>query len=319
MDVVFWGTRGSTPTPIASQTIEQKIRAALRGAVGLDLHAPGAIDTYIANLPRNIRGTTGGNTTCVEVCVGNDLLVIDAGSGMRLLGESLMQRGYDTGNSAINVLITHTHWDHIQGFPFFAPAFVPTNEITFHSPFSDLQERLATQQQQAFFPVPVHAMHATLRFHTLPVAEWVALGGFQVQTMRQIHPGGSYAYRIECGDVALVFASDTEFPDLSDRHANDTIAFYRDADVLIFDAQYGSTEITQRPRWGHSSAVIGAELAIRAGVRHLVLFHHDPSSSDETIWRYRDQAVAYLHDQHTARGVPVPQITVAYDGMHLHL
>ncbi|MEW5961810.1 MAG: MBL fold metallo-hydrolase [Chloroflexota bacterium] len=317
MYVKFWGTRGSIPTPITSATIEQKIRQALAGAAGLDLSDEAVIDRYIERLPFIVKHTTGGDTACVEVRSGDQRLIIDAGSGIRLLGLELMQQGYAQGNQQIDLLVTHTHWDHVQGFPFFLPAFVPGNRLNFYSPFGDLETRLVQQQDAIFFPVPVSYMKAAFKFNQIDENQWHQLGNFRVYPLRLSHPGVAYGYRIEDGHSCLVMATDSEYKRVDRASTERYVEFFKDADLLIFDAQYSLTEVLDKLDWGHSTAMMGAEFAHRANVRRVALFHHDPTSSDEKIEAAREQAEAYLMYRQTQ-----PEghdIFVACDGLSLEI
>ncbi len=319
MHITFWGTRGSIPTPLAPATLRQKLRQALAGSVGLDLRDTAALERYLDRLPPHIQSTVGGNTTCLEIGSADRMLMLDAGSGLRLLGLDLMQRGGAQGNQHFHLLLTHTHWDHIQGFPFFAPAFNPTNQITFSSPYPELLHRLEQQQAPCFFPLPLHAMPATFQFQTIAVEQWTEVNGFRVYPFPLAHPGGSYGYRIEDGNTCLVHASDAEYPQVDTTSTQHYMHLFQGADLLIFDAQYSLRQALDKPEWGHSSALIGAELARRAGVRRLVLFHHDPTSSDEQIWAARDQAEAYLQRGQPHPPHPICEVLVAYEGLHLAL
>lgn len=316
MYIKFWGTRGSIPVSISSAVIKQKIRQALEGAAGLNLADEAVLNRYLDRLPFGIQGTTGGNTLCLEVRSGDQILILDAGSGLRLLGLDLMERGFAQGHKQADFLITHTHWDHIQGFPFFRPAFIPHNHFTFYSPFSDLAERLAQQQDANFFPVPTTYMSATLEFKKMDGQEWHYIGNFRVYPMRTSHPGKTYGYRLEDGQSCLVYATDSEYKRVDPASTKRYIEFFQDADLLIFDAQYSFTEALDRPDWGHSTAMMGAELAHRAQVKRLALFHHDPASTDEKIWAAKEQAEAYLMhrpNQHLC------EVLVAYDGLTLEI
>lgn len=317
MQIIFWGTRGSTPAPLTAATIEEKIRQALQRAVGLKLDQPGAIDRFIERLPFLMRGTIGGNTACVEVRSGERTLILDAGSGLRPLGNELLRRNNDQAPTQINILISHTHWDHIQGFPFFAPAFQRSCQITFYSPIVDLHERLLKQQQSTYFPIPMERMPATITCETIPIGEWVEIGGLQVCAIEQAHPGISYGYRVADEQHSMVFASDAEYKQLDRAGTETVIDFFRDTDLLVFDAQYSLSEALDRPDWGHSSALVGAEFARRAHVRRLALFHHDPTSSDAKIWRAKEQAESYLnHEPGSERAC---EVLVAYDGLEITL
>jgi len=315
MYIKFWGTRGSIPSSISSELIRQKIRLALEGAVGLNLADQAVLNQYLARLPFTVQNTIGGNTPCLEIRSGNQLLIIDAGSGLRLLGLELLQNGFAAGHQRADFLITHTHWDHIQGFPFFRPAFVPNNQFTFYSPFADLAARLTQQQHPTFFPVPVGYMNATLEFNEINENQWHQVGRFRVYPMRLSHPGVAYGYRIEDGQSCLVVATDSEYKRVDPGSTERYVQFFRTADLLILDAQYSLTEVLDKLDWGHSTAMMGAELAHRAQVKRLALFHHDPTSSDEEIWNAKEQAEAYLAHRRPNGG----EVLVAYDGLSLEI
>ncbi|MDX1522961.1 MAG: MBL fold metallo-hydrolase, partial [Anaerolineae bacterium] len=147
----------------------------------------------------------------MELRSNDQILILDAGSGIRLLGLDMIAQGFGKGHQQADILITHTHWDHIQGFPFFRPVFVPNNQFTFHSPFNDLEQRLIRQQDPLFFPVPVSYMSANIKFNQLVPDQWVQIGNFRVRPMLTSHPGESYIYRIEDDHSSLVYATDSEY------------------------------------------------------------------------------------------------------------
>ncbi len=312
MKVKFWGTRGSIPTPISPATIEDKIRQALRGAAGFDLSNEEAIERYLQRLPETTRHTVGGNTACVEVRAGQQLLILDAGSGLRLLGYELMKTEFGKGQGVAGFLISHTHWDHIQGMPFFGPGFVEGNRLTFHSPLAHLKEAFAGQQTETYFPVPLSYMRADIQFHHISIEAWTQLGDVRVYPLKMSHPGESYSYRIEHDGESLVYATDAEYKQMDPDNTQVYVDFFRDADLLIFDAQFSLNDALDRVDWGHSTPVIGAELAHRAGVRRLALFHHDPLSDDRTIYAGLKQAEAYL----AKRNSPC-QVVVASEGLEI--
>ncbi|HRV91585.1 MAG TPA: MBL fold metallo-hydrolase [Anaerolineae bacterium] len=317
MYIKFWGTRGSIPTALSSRALKRKYRQVLTGAAGLDLTNKTVVDRYLDQLPLPLQQPVGGNTTCLEIRSGDQLLILDAGSGLRLLGLDLLDKGFAGGHHQADILITHTHWDHIQGFPFFSPAFVPGNRFTFYSPFDDLAERLVQQQHVNYFPVPVNYMSAKLDFVQIKSNEWFALGKFRIYPMRLSHPGLTYGYRIEDGRSCLVIATDSEYKRVDPNSTEAFVEFFREADLLVFDAQYSLSEALDKPDWGHSTAMMGAELAHRAQAKRLALFHHDPTSTDEKIWSAREQAEAYLMRRHNGRSTC--EVLVAYDGLTLEV
>ncbi len=315
MYIKFWGTRGSIPAPLEGMAMKQKIRLALEGASGVDLSDQAAIDRYLERLPFTVQNTVGGNTTCLEIRTGDQRLIVDAGSGLRLLGIDLMQQGFAQGDQQADMLFTHTHWDHIHGFPFFQPAFIPNNHFTIYSPFDDLEDRLIRQQHGQFFPVPVSYMNATLDFRQLPTDQWSQIGKLRLHPLKLSHPGETYGYRLEDDHSCLVIATDSEYKRVGPEHTKEYVEFFRDADLLIFDAQYSLTEVLDRPDWGHSTAMMGAELAYRANVKRLALFHHDPTSSDDDIWEAKGQAEGYLQRRPLDR--QRCEVLIAYDGLGL--
>jgi phosphoribosyl 1,2-cyclic phosphodiesterase len=312
MKVKFWGTRGSIPTPLSPAAIEGKIRQALHGAVGLDLSSEAAIERYLQRLPVTIRSTVGGNTPCVEVRAGQQLLILDAGSGLRLLGQALLKTEFGKGQGAVDILISHTHWDHLQGLPFFRPGFIPGNRVTFHSPHAHLEKAFVGQQDPIYFPVPLSYLSGDIQFRHIPAGEWTQIGGLRVYPFRMKHPGESYAYRVEYESASLVYATDSEYSQVDRTSGQVYVDFFRNADLLIFDAQYSLNDALDKVDWGHSAPVIGAELAHRAGVRRLALFHHDPLSDDEAIYSGLRQAESYL----AQRGSPC-QVMIASEGLEI--
>lgn len=250
--VTFWGVRGSIPSPGA--------------------HTAGI----------------GGNTSCVEVRVGDHLLIFDGGTGLRVLGERLLSQM----PLKAHVFFSHVHWDHIQGFPFFTPAFVPGNVFHLygaHKVSQTLEETLAGQMEYPNFPVTLKSMGSTMHFRDLHAHEEVLLdeGRLKVYGVPGNHPQGVFAYRVEFQGKVLVYATDTEHP--ADGHDQNILRVATDSDLFIYDAQYtpeeylGSGGKRSKVGWGHSTMIEGAELSKRAGVKRLALYHHDPSQSDEMV------------------------------------
>jgi len=217
---------------------------------------------------------TGGNTPCVEVCAGDDLVILDAGTGLRGLGDRMLR----TGRREATILLSHLHWDHIQGLPFFVPAYVPGHRIGFAG-MRGLRGALDAQMTPPCFPVGLDAMAAELTFTELTRAP-LAVGALSVRWAKLNHPGGVLAYRITLGDRAVVYATDTEHYAVPDPHL---VALARGADVLIYDAMYTADEYPQKVGWGHSTWQAGVAVADAAGVDRLVLFHHDPSRDDDAV------------------------------------
>jgi phosphoribosyl 1,2-cyclic phosphodiesterase len=245
----FWGVRGSIPTP-----------------------GP-ATARY------------GGNTTCLELRIQGRIIIIDAGSGISPLGSALVDE-FGVEPLSLVLLNTHTHWDHIQGFPFFIPAYMKNNRIRVlgRDPKPDSLKSIFQNQMDGnhCFPVPLEAMKCDMSFeHLNPDGEAATeIEGVKVATCPTNHPGGCLAYRFNTSGGSLVFLSDheTDGPD-----EDQILEFIRDADVLIADCQYTNEEIATRRGWGHGCCQSVVSLALKANIRRLYMTHHDPSHDDEFI------------------------------------
>jgi len=301
--------------------LREKIKAALLGAVGVDLTDREAVEQYVERLPQRIAATAGGNTSCVEVEVNGSTFILDCGSGMRPLGNKLMAGEFGKGRGVGHIFLTHTHWDHLQGFPFFSPAYVPGNKFHFHSPFPDLMTRFEDQQREVYFPVSLDYMRAERTWEVLDPNETVTIEGVQVRMMLLSHPGGAYAYRLSYGGKTLVYATDGEYQRMDAEHTARYVEFFRDADLLIFDAQYSFEQaIDEKRDWGHSTPKMGAELAFRAHVKRLALTHHDPMATDEKLWNAVAEAYNYLAFRSRSGGyTPETEVILAQEGRSIDL
>jgi phosphoribosyl 1,2-cyclic phosphodiesterase len=224
----------------------------------------------------------GGNTPCVEMLVGGYRLIFDAGTGIHVLGQSLLSHLPVSGH----LFFSHSHWDHIQGFPFFSPAFMEGNEFDIYGGVIPhgvtIEHRLHDQMNQPNFPVPLQVMGANLRFHNLDYDDEVKLGDVTVTTGALNHPGGAMGYRVSWRDYAVAYITDTEH--FSDRLDRNILALADRADVLIYDSMYTDAEYshpqTSKVGWGHSTWQEGVKIARAANVKQLVIFHHDPNHDD---------------------------------------
>ncbi|HBQ14387.1 MAG: MBL fold metallo-hydrolase [Sandaracinaceae bacterium] len=221
---------------------------------------------------------TGGNTSCVEVQCGETTLVLDAGTGMRALGERMLAEG----RREATILLSHLHWDHIQGLPFFLPAWLGGHRLTFAG-MPGLRGALDAQMQPPCFPVRLSDMSAELHFREL--GSELSVGDVRVRAAKLNHPGGVLGYRIEHAGTSVVYATDTEHYSCPDPHL---VALAKDADVLIYDAMYTEDEYAGRVGpskvgWGHSTWEAGVAVADAANVGRLVLFHHDPVRDDAAV------------------------------------
>jgi len=245
----------------------------------------------------------GGNTPCVEMCVGGKRLIFDGGTGIRVLGQSLLSKMPVEGH----IFFTHSHWDHIQGFPFFTPAFVKGNCFHIYGAVapdgSTIEKRLHDQMSHPNFPVPLQVMGAELQFHDIEIGSVTKLDDVVVETALLNHPGQAVGYRINWQGHAAAYVTDTEhFPD----HLDENILFLaQDADVMIYDATYTDEEYhskqSSKVGWGHSTWQEAVKIAEAARVKKLVIFHHDPLHSDDTLDCIGEQVAQAFPDSLMAR------------------
>jgi phosphoribosyl 1,2-cyclic phosphodiesterase len=224
--------------------------------------------------------SVGGNTSCVEVRCGTERIVLDAGTGLRALGNTLLR---EKSSLSLTLLLSHFHWDHIQGLPFFVPAYMPQTKLSIVGSSDGrhtLRDKLSRQMTEPHFPVQLADLGAELSYIEARAGKPLDIGDVQVRVARLNHPGGVFAYRIEHQGRAIVYATDTEHYACVDP-ALRTLA--QGADLVIYDAQYTPEEYQSKVGWGHSTYAAGCELVKSAGVSQLVLFHHDPQRTDDGV------------------------------------
>lgn len=292
MEATLWGTRGSVPAPATAQSIKSKIRKALELALEAGLGRDDDLDSFInEQLPFEVASTYGGNTSCVEIGHEGKRVICDMGSGIRELGKSLLasQAPLD-----LDIMLSHLHWDHIQGFPFFAPAYIPGARIRIWACHEGVEQVLRRQHSSPTFPVDYDVLAADISFHVLRPGVTNRINGFDVTARKQIHHGDSYGYRIEAGGKSIVFATDIEHKADQPNEYDACVDFFREADLVIFDAMFAWGETQSiRQDWGHSSNVVGVDLCRMADVKRLCLFHHDPANSDADLVESFRQTLRY--------------------------
>ena len=299
MRITFWGVRGSCPVPG----------------------------------PSTVR--YGGNTACLEVRADDGtLIILDAGTGIRALGKSLMQEALGEGKGEAVVLLSHTHHDHIYGLPYFDPLYVPGNRISLYGPYTpdkSLRDLVADWMAGPYHPAPLHSLQADTEFHNLDGGGVVEVGGVTIRAARVNHTTVTNAYRIEADDTAIGYVTDTGpfdghllLPDDEQkalanggdgrqqlaRMRADLVDMLAGCRLVIYDTMFDARELAERPGWGHSSAEQALDICRAAEVGHLAMFHHNPDSSDTELDSRLAQARAL------ADGL---QVSTAREGETLYL
>jgi phosphoribosyl 1,2-cyclic phosphodiesterase len=275
-NVQFWGVRGSIPSP------------------GLD----------------TVR--YGGNTPCVSMQVGGKRLIFDAGTGLHVLGKSLLAQMPVEGH----LFFTHSHWDHIQGFPFFTPAFISGNKFDIYGAIapdgSTIEQRLNDQMLHPNFPVPLQIMQSNLTFHNVHAGKPIYIDDIIVETAHLNHPGEAVGYRVNWRGGAAVYITDTEH--YADHLDENVLWLARNADVLIYDSTYSDEEYSnpKSPKigWGHSTWQEAIKIAKAANVKTLAIYHHDPAHNDDYLDRVGEDAYASFPGAIMAKeGLVIPVTT----------
>ncbi|MEB3830312.1 MBL fold metallo-hydrolase [Phormidium sp. CCY1219] len=271
--VNFWGVRGSIATP-GKETVHY-----------------------------------GGNTSCVEMRVAGKRLIFDGGTGLRLLGKSLLPEM----PVEAYLFFTHSHWDHIQGFPFFVPAFIPGNCFHLYGAIapdgSTMKQRLSDQMLHPNFPIPLQGMRSNLKFYDLKPGDAIAVDDITIETAHLNHPSEAIGYRVSWRGGTAVYCTDTEhFPDRLD---DNVLQLARNADLLIYDATYTDEEYyhpkTPKMGWGHSTWQEAVKVAKAVGVKQLAIFHHDPAHDDNFLLDVESQVKTAFPGGFLAReGMRIP-------------
>ncbi len=346
MNVKFWGVRGSVPAPLTNEQVGHIVAvyghelAEFLGTLPIGLFNPetvtAAVRNHFSRRAADRVWTHGGNTSCVSVEAGGELIILDMGTGLRELGNSLIGRAVSEKHLRATFLLSHVHWDHIQGLPFFKPLYLSKengfrNDWTFYGGtewYERAEECLRGQMDPPHFPVSwreietlthqmrTHTVHDGLRFDILPSPPVIA-PVVHVLCKKLDHPQETYGYRIECGGKVIAYTTDHE-PRLPAVPYKNLLALVEGADLWITDCQYTAhqyqgTDGPQRFGWGHAYPEAIGRTAKLAGVKKVITFHHDPDNDTAAV-----KSIAM--DVRTAIA-PVPDIHVvaAHEGLVLEV
>jgi len=313
MKVHFWGVRGSIPSPMITNEYQDKIIEILKNSNNQNLDTEVKINQYVKSLPFYLKRIYGGNTTCIEI-TDNDgnIFILDAGTGIRVLAIDLLNRVIDT--KVYNIFFTHFHWDHIQGFPFFIPAYQEEKIINFYSTKKNFQKILFQQQNIYNFPKRISQMPCEKNFINLTPGKTIKIGNMKIDCIFLNHPGGGTAYRFCENNKKVIFSGDVEFLEKDIENIHKFGDFFTNTDIAIFDSQYTLEEAFYRFDWGHTSYSMATNLASNWHVKKLILTHFDPTYRDKKISQIEEMAKAHVKEM----GIEM-EVMAAYEGLIIEI
>lgn len=279
MKIQFWGVRGSLPSPITPQQIQAKISAVIQRLTPKDVVSPEAKEKFISSLPEWLFGTTGGNTPCLSITNKNDIqIVLDCGSGLRSYGNALKSQ-----NKTFHIFLSHFHWDHIQGLPFFSKAFAPDSKLIFYTFSEDAEQILRKQMVKPYFPVTFDSFTKNVEFKVLKSGDSFNIEDFKISCCEMSHPGSSFAYSFEENGQKFVYATDVELSQKDYKQDEEHIKTFKDASAIVLDSQYTVEEANEKVNWGHSAFCSAIDFAVFWNIKNLYLFHHEPTYDDKKL------------------------------------
>ena len=278
MKITFWGVRGSVPTPLSPQQIQSKIMAAIQRAKPEDLENSETRAKFISTLPQWIFGTTGGNTSCVELVHNKTHIILDAGTGIRALGKARKcpDKYY--------LFFSHLHWDHIHGLPFFDHCFNQDCQFEVYSHYEQAEQYLRDQVKVPYSPPDVvQALSKKFNFHTVEEGKQFEIEGIKVNSHRMRHPGGCSAFSFEIDGKKFVYATDVELKSTDYSKPQKGGEVFKNADAIVIDSQYTVEEVYRKENWGHSAFCYAIDFAVYWNIKKVYLFHHEPAYDDKKL------------------------------------
>ena len=306
--IKLWGVRGSCPRPMKANEYEECVESIIE-QIRKKLEHDSKITTQeLKNgiLKNKYPNIIGGNTTCIEVTCPAKRLIIDLGTGAIELGHQIINENKaNKSTKELHILLTHTHWDHIQGLPFFPPIYDPSYHIHFYSNFRDLKKRLMKQQEFSFFPVSFDETKSKKTFHYIKPEASFDISPFHIKTKPLIHPGMCTSYKISLNGKTFIFATDTEFFPLNYKQIKKYDSHFESCDLLLMDGQYSILDALERQGWGHTAMLTTIDCALHWNVKHLIITHHEPRYKDKKIWRILTTGKKYVKKHNSKKNLVV--------------
>lgn len=280
------------------------------------------IDTFLNSMGTPSLGGYGAATTCVQVTAKNQSIILDAGSGIKNLGDKLMLGSAAKGDASIHIFLTHFHWDHLIGLPFFKPAFVEGNEITIHAVQTNVESLIRGFLKNPLVETGIKNWRCKLNFNVLQPRQQLTFQDLDITPYFMDHPDDCWGYKVTSGGKTYAHCADTEATRVTRLSLGDDLPIYQNVDLMYFDAQYTLGELADRINWGHSAAQIGLDIAFRENIKYVLFSHHDPISTASTINQLVNQTEEYYRWKIAQAGkqniiLPAVEWSFVHEGQHI--
>jgi len=294
MNVKFWGVRGSlpsSPTPAQNAvTFEGLVQDFFKSGYSL----PSQVSEYVSKNPLPKLGGYGTATTCVSATSkSGSQIIIDGGSGIRLLGEQMMAGPCGKGKGVVHIFLTHFHWDHLIGLPFFIPNFIAGNRINYYAVQPELEQMVRGLFKRPYFPVAFESLASDIRFYNLEPRKPIKIEDFLITPYQLDHPDPCWGFRVESGGKVYAHCVDSEGTRANREALGPDLPLYQNVDLMYYDAQYTLPELAEKANWGHSASQIGLDIAFRESVKRVLFAHHDPNAHIERILNLTKETEEY--------------------------
>ncbi len=281
--IKFWGVRGSLPTSPSPTEWNEHIAGLLKGMYAHGVHDEVSAKSYLQRLGLTQVGGFGTATTCVELISNQGSLIIDGGSGIKHLSDNLMSGAAGRVKGRYNIFMTHFHWDHVIGLPFFSPHFIPGCEIHYYGVQDELEEMIRGVFRKPYFPVPFEQLKAKIVFHKVEPRVPFKIEDLTCTPYLLDHPDECWGLKVQVNGRCYSHCVDTEGTRVSPEELKEDLPLYQNVDLLYFDAQYALNSLADKVNWGHSAAQVGLDIAIREKIPQVLFAHHDPSAKTADI------------------------------------
>lgn len=289
----YWGVRGSLPSSPSPADWNNHIEGLLRGFFNAGLRESAQVSKYIDSLGTSHLGGYGAATTSVEVKSPRGRIIIDGGSGIRSLSEQIMSGKAGASKGPFHIFMTHFHWDHVIGLPFFTPHFVPGVQIHYYAVQPELEKLIRRVFEKPYFPVPFESLASKIHFHILEPRQTIDIEDMKITPYKLDHPDPCWGFRIENNGKVYAHCVDTEGTRVSREELGPDLPLYQGVDLMYYDAQYTFPELAEKANWGHSAAQVGLDIAFREGIKQVLFAHHDPGATIQQVQELKRQTMEY--------------------------